>query len=95
MSESFFAEKLDAEGFFYYDNHDDLKTGRDVEFFKGVDGEEENDEAGDDLEYAHPYPGLGVVRDMLLATRALGSRHDEMQKKINLLLLRRELSQQL
>lgn len=69
----------DAEAF-YYDNHDDLKAGRDVEFFQGMDGEEENDETGDDLEYAHPYPGLWVVRDMLLAARALGRRHDECKK---------------
>lgn len=37
-----------------YDNHDDLKIGWDMEFFQGMDGEEENNETGDDLEYAHP-----------------------------------------
>lgn len=76
-----FCRELDAEAF-YYNNHDDLKIGWDMEFFQGMDGEEENDETGDDLGYAHPYPGLWVVRDMLLAAWALGRRHDECKNNL-------------
>lgn len=68
-------EEEEGEKGTYNDNHDDGKIHQDAEPFQRMNGEEEHRQADDELENAHPDPELGILWDMFLATRPLGSIH--------------------